>query len=121
MLQYEDAMIVPGFSVVKVQSTLGAAYTVLVSGPSGDSPCAVKSHRATWNGNFDPSGWKNTSIHRMWCGVVFGWVISLPTLTVTGTAAPFFTESGASMTGTCFSFFQSADWYRSFISVIFTL
>ena len=41
--------------------------------------------------------------------VVLGCAISLPRVTFTSNSSPTFTSEGHSITGTCFSFFQSAD------------
>ena len=75
-----------------------------------ESACAENSACASWMVILPPSGRKYSDIQAMWCWAVFGWATALPRLAETVKTSPALTESGASITGACFSTFQSAFW-----------
>src|SRR5574344_2891791 len=72
------------------------------------APCAENSQRASSIEVLEPSGTKWRAIHWMKCVGVFGWGTCLPTMTVTASASPAAASAAQSITGTCFSLFQSA-------------
>ena len=113
ILHIETAIRVPGLLVFIQPAAEWWVYTVLVFGPWAEAPCATNSYRAIWCGNFSPSGRKNSVIQLIWCSVVLGWAISFPIVTLTSKSSSAFAASAHSMTGTCFSDFQSASWTNS--------
>jgi len=113
MLHIETAMRFPGLLVFIQLVIAWWVYTVLVLGPWAEAPCAPNSYRPIWWGNFSPSGKKNSVIQLIWCSVVLGWAISFPIVTLTSKRSSAFIASAQSITGTCFSAFQSASWTNS--------